>query len=139
MIALVIGLALTVAGQQIAPGAPAPLAAAAPATTAAQAWISLIDQQRWDESWAATGSLFQAQMPQAGWRAAIEPVRAPLGTVTSRSFLASQKLASVPGGPDGEYEVIQFNTRFTHKQEAVETVVLAREGAAWKVAGYFIR
>jgi hypothetical protein len=41
--------------------------------------------------------------------------------------------------PDGEYEVVQFETSFANKAAAVETVVLSREKSGWKVDGYFIR
>jgi hypothetical protein len=33
----------------------------------------------------------------------------------------------------------KFQTNFTHKSGAVETVTLMHEGAGWKLAGYFIR
>ena len=47
---------------------------------------------------------------------------------------------SLPGAPDGEYRVFQFDTSFEHKQTAVETVtaVLETDGS-WRIAGYFIR
>ena len=45
----------------------------------------------------------------------------------------------LPGVPVGDYEVIQFRTRFAQKQDAIETVVMTRDGAAWKVSGYFIK
>jgi hypothetical protein len=46
---------------------------------------------------------------------------------------------SLPGAPDGEYVVMQFNTSYTQKKSAVETVtmVLDKDGK-WHVAGFFI-
>ena len=41
--------------------------------------------------------------------------------------------------PDGQYEVLQFDTDFQNKRSAVETVVLAAEPDGWKVDGYFIK
>jgi hypothetical protein len=49
------------------------------------------------------------------------------------------KAKSLPGAPDGDYEVVQFQTRFANKAAATETVVLSREATGWKVDGYFIR
>jgi len=47
---------------------------------------------------------------------------------------------TLPGAPDGEYVVVQYQTIFTHKKEAVETVVSAREkDGSWKMSGYFIK
>jgi hypothetical protein len=47
---------------------------------------------------------------------------------------------SLPGAPDGEYVVAQFQTEFVHKRSAVETVVSTREkDGSWKITGYFIK
>ena len=47
---------------------------------------------------------------------------------------------SLPGAPDGEYVVLQFDTSFANKKEAVETVtpMLDKDGK-WKVSGYYIK
>jgi hypothetical protein len=47
--------------------------------------------------------------------------------------------SGMPGAPDGDYEVVKFQTSFARKVGATETVVLAREASGWKVDGYFIR
>ncbi|MEO6091758.1 MAG: DUF4019 domain-containing protein [Novosphingobium sp.] len=104
----------------------------------ARAWVSLVDNQDWSGSWRAAGVLFRSQMPETRWPSVIRPVREPLGRVTSRSFHAVTKATSLPGAPDGEYEIIEFQTRFDAR-EAIETVVVARERSGWKVDGYFIR
>ena len=91
------------------------------------------------ESWNAAGALFKSQMPQPRWSSTIQPVREPLGPVASRSLKKITKAASLPGVPDGECEVVQFQTSFVHKADATETVILAREATGWKVDGYFIR
>lgn len=106
---------------------------------AAGAWIGLVDAKHWDESWKAAGSLFKSQMPQARWQTTIQPVREPLGAVLSRSLSNIRKSPSLPGAPDGEYEVIQYHTAFAHKASSTETIVLSHESEGWKVDGYFIR
>jgi Protein of unknown function (DUF4019) len=107
--------------------------------TAAKAWVSLVDAKHWDQSWSAAGTLFKSQMPQARWALTIQPVRDPLGTVSSRSVKSVTKATSLPGAPDGEYEVVEFQTSFAQKIDATETIVLAHEPSGWKVDGYFIR
>jgi len=106
---------------------------------AATAWVSLIDAGRWDESWTSAGTLFQSRMAEPSWAPAIQPVRDPLGAVSSRSMLSVASTTSLPGTPDGHYRVVQFKTSFANKKDATETVVLACEPAGWKVDGYFIR
>jgi hypothetical protein len=130
MLPLLIALALT--SQSSSHPAPADL-------EVARTWVALVDGGRWDESWQAAGNLFRSQMPQARWASTIGPVRLPLGAVSARSLKSVSKTTSLPGAPDGEYEVVQFETRFLSKASATETVVLAHESSGWKVDGYFIR
>lgn len=106
---------------------------------AATDWVSLVDAGRWEDSWAAAGGLFQSRMPQAHWAAAIQPVREPLGAVASRALASTTSSTTLPGAPDGQYQLVQFSTRFANKDDATETVVLACEPSGWKVNGYFIR
>jgi Protein of unknown function (DUF4019) len=75
-----------------------------PDLTAANAWVSLVDSKRSDDSWAAAGTLFKTQMPQARWASIIDPVRTPLGAVSARALMSVTKSNSLPGVPDGEYE-----------------------------------
>lgn len=106
---------------------------------AANLWVSLVDAKRWNESWNAAGALFKSRMPEMRWASTIQPVRDPLGAVSSRSVKSITKTKSLPGAPDGEYEVVQFQTSFANKSAATETVVLSHEASGWKVDGYFIR
>jgi len=106
---------------------------------AAEAWAKLLDQERWGESWRASGSFFRSQINEAKWVAMVQPLRQQLGGVSSRSLKTVSSARTLPGMPDGEYKIIQFATVFASKVDAVETVVLAREGGDWKIEGYFIR
>jgi hypothetical protein len=46
----------------------------------------------------------------------------------------------LPGAPDGEYVVIQFETSFENKKSAIETVTPMIEiNGGWRVSGYFIK
>src|SRR5437763_1552858 len=85
-----------------------------PDLTSANTWVSLVDAKRWDDSWAAAGTLFKSQMPQARWASTIAPVREPLGEVSSRALKSVTKSKSLPGAPDGEYEVVEFQTSFAN-------------------------
>ena len=105
----------------------------------ATAWVGLIDGGQWDQSWAAAGALFQTRMPQPQWASTIQPVREPLGSVSSRSVDNVTDVTSLPGAPDGRYKLVTFATNFAHKKDAKETVVLSCETSGWKVDGYFIR
>jgi hypothetical protein len=105
----------------------------------AETWLTLVDNHNYAESWNEGSSAFRAQVTQQKWSEAMQTVREPLGTMISRKFIRVTKAKSLPGAPDGDYAVIQFQSSFTSKASAVETVTLALEEGKWKTAGYFIR
>jgi hypothetical protein len=45
----------------------------------------------------------------------LKAVRKPLGKVISREVKSKSHHTSLPGAPDGEYVVIQFDTSFENK------------------------
>jgi len=58
----------------------------------------------------------------------------------SRKIIKTQSATSLPGAPDGNYLVMQFDTSFANKKSAVETVTFVREKAGnWRAAGYYIK
>jgi len=118
----------------------APAAENAPASLdAALAWVALVDQGKWHESWQAAAGLFRTQVSDARWAEMVTPVRKPLGAVVSRKFESVLKSKTLPGAPDGDYEILKFQTAFVDRRDSVETIMLVREGSGWRVIGYFIR
>ena len=70
----------------------------------------------------------------------MQAVRTPLGSLISRQVKTQTYKTELPGAPDGEYVVIQFDTSFENKRSAIETVTPMRDkDGAWRVSGYFIR
>ena len=66
--------------------------------------------------------------------------RRPLGKMIKRKLKNKQYMTSLPGAPDGEYVVIQFDTAFENKKEAIETITpLLDTDGKWRVSGYFIK
>lgn len=110
------------------------------AIASAGAWLNLVDQGRYDDSWQQAASNFQKAVPRNQWANSLEAVRKPLGKVIARKLSSKQYTNSLPGAPDGHYVVIQFQTAFEHKKAAVETVtpMLDTDGQ-WRVSGYYIR
>jgi len=104
---------------------------------AAKAWLSLLDAKNWDQSWSSAGAMLKAQGPVSGWASIMQKFREPLGAVSSRELKQVTRTTSLPGMPDGEYEVLAFETNFSVKGKAIENVVLAHEASGWKVNGYW--
>ena len=115
-------------------------AAKASATTAATAWLKLIDAGDYAASWNTAGSFFKDQVTADQWAQRVGPVRQSLGALVSRKLKSTKFLTELPGAPDGQYVIIQYQSSFEHKKSAVETVTpLLDKDGQWRVAGYYIR
>jgi hypothetical protein len=110
------------------------------AQTSVEAWLSLIDNQNYAASWDTAATLFRSAITQEKWQSAAQTARAPLGPLKSRALKSAMSTTTLPGAPDGEYVVFQFNASFDQKAAAVETVTAIREkDGTWHVGGYFIK
>jgi hypothetical protein len=110
------------------------------AQQSAIAWLALVDSGKYADSWQESSSLFKAHVTKEQWTSMASATRDPLGKVTSRKLISTTYTKTLPGAPDGDYVVVQYQTVFEHKQSAVETVtpMLAKDGK-WRVSGYFIK
>jgi hypothetical protein len=115
-------------------------AAVAQAKQAAAAWLKLMDDGKYRDSWEQASTIFKAHVTAERWAEMAAAVRQPLGAVVSREFKLARYLISVPGAPDGEYVVIQYDTVFEHKQAAIETITpMLDPDGQWRVSGYYIK
>jgi hypothetical protein len=107
---------------------------------AARAWLSLVDEGKYAESWNQAATVFKETVTQESWIQSLKSYRQPLGKNKSRTRTSSKYARTLPGAPDGEYVVIQYQSSFEKKQSAVETItpMLDRDGK-WRVSGYYIR
>jgi serine/threonine-protein kinase len=110
------------------------------AVAAARVWLNLVDGGRYATSWEAAAPGFRNAVTQEQWDQAVHSVRTPLGRCLSRTLRSHKLVDSLPGTPKGPYVVLQFETDFEHREDAVETVTpaLGRDDR-WRVASYFIR
>ena len=110
------------------------------ALEAASAWLALIDDGEYAESWKQAASPFRSRMSRDRWVDAVRAAREPLGKLRSRSFLGAVCETGLPGAPDGTYVVIRYRAAFERKASAVETVApMLEQDGIWRVSGYFIR
>jgi hypothetical protein len=110
------------------------------AIEAAESWLSLVDEGLYLESWREGVTYFKNAVSQEQWTQSMVAFRKPLGKTLSRKLTSAQYTTTLPGAPDGEYVVIQYQTSFENKLSAVETVtpMLDKDGS-WKVSGYYIK
>lgn len=109
------------------------------AAASADHFLRLIDSGQYQESWRQTAAIFKSQVAQQQWTEQLQSLRPLLGGAERRTIRSAQRATSLPGAPDGDYVVLQFDTFFEKKKDAIETVTLSHNGEKWLVAGYFIR
>jgi hypothetical protein len=103
-------------------------------------WLALVDAGKYADSWQEASQIFKAAVTKEQWQSALRGSRDPLGKLLSRKVKSATYTKTLPGAPDGEYVVIQYESSFEHKQSAVETITptLDKDGK-WRVSGYFIK
>ncbi len=102
--------------------------------------MAKIDQGKYRESWEAAAEYFKNAVTQEQWVQSLQAVRKPLGHLIVRKVKNTTYTTSLPGAPDGEYVIIQFETSFEHKKTAIETVTpMMDPDGKWRVSGYYIR
>ena len=133
--------------------APEPAAITAPAqdtevVQAARQWLALIDAGDWAGSYAATGQSFKDLNSLDIWTKVASETQPQFGKVTARTVTEVQVKGDdtgrtllseqfVPAPPAG-YQMVKFQTNFSAKPDAVETLTLVQENGQWKVVGYWI-
>ncbi len=110
------------------------------ASKAAESWLKLVDGGEYKHSWNDAAGYFKDRVPEQTWAAQAAAVRKPLGPVLSRTLKRAQYATTLPGAPDGQYVVIQYDSSFQNKKSAVETITpMLDSDGKWHVSGYYIR
>jgi hypothetical protein len=110
------------------------------AILSAEKWLAFVDAQKYPESWNEAGEFFKNAVSQEQWVQSLQAVRKPLGKLITRKVRTKTYRTSLPGAPDGEYVVIEFETSFAQKKTAIETVTpMIDKDGTWRVSGYYIK
>ena len=119
------------------------------ATSTAERWLALIDGADYAESWnqassllksgVQTSVLFRRVASEAEWRSTIAAAQKQLGKVESRSLRSKRYAEELPGEPEGEYVVIEYEASLGGKKNGVEKVILTKDhDGEWRVSRYKI-
>ncbi len=110
------------------------------ALKAAKTWLSLVDAGKYAQSWQEAAAYFRNAVTREHWVQSLQGARQPLGSVISRKVSEKMYTTYLPGAPDGQYVVIQYESSFANKKTAIETVtpMLDKDGT-WRVSGYYIK
>jgi hypothetical protein len=107
-------------------------------TAAGQKWLSLLDDQKYEESWTQAASMFRDQVTQQQWLVSLKRFREPLGPLVSRTTSRVDFTKSLRAAPDGDYAIIHFTTSFKNKTDVTERLTLVKEDGKWQAAAYAI-
>ena len=110
------------------------------AVAAAEKWLALTDLGDYAQAWKDGAEYLKGAVKQEAFAQALQGARKPLGKMVSRKVKTKTYKTSLPGAPDGEYVIVEFESSFENKKEAVETLTptLDKDGT-WRVSGYFIK
>jgi hypothetical protein len=134
---LVLGFVIVLGSIGAARGADSEVAKA---TAVTKSWLALTDAGKYDDGWQAAAEILRGAVTKERFTRDLTGVRTPLGPAQSRKLLTAKRTHQLPGAPDGDYVVIQFETVFKNKAHAVETVTPMKEkDGSWRVSGYFIK
>ena len=110
------------------------------AEAAALQWLSVLDEGRYAESWQNAALLLRNAANKSQFVQSLVGVLGSLGPLQKRESAHSTYYTELPGAPDGEYVVIQFNSSFENKEKAVETLTpMLDVDGKWRVSGYFVK
>jgi len=110
------------------------------AVEAAQKWLALIDAGKAGVAWDVAAPYLKSAVTRPKWIAGMRDARKPYGKLVSRRATKFARAHTMPGAPDGDYAIIEFETVFANGKRATEHLTWTIEGGdAWRVAGYYIR
>lgn len=103
-------------------------------------FLSITDNQAYASSYGETGKLLQDLISKEQWIGAMKASRLDLGYVRARKVTSHQSTNELKGEMLGEFMILKYDTQFSQKASAVETVILMRQGrlGLWKVISYTI-
>ena len=107
---------------------------------AARNWLKSVDSGNYAQSWDDTGNVLKANVARDQWQELLVRNRAPLGSLISRKLKSAEYTTQLPGAPDGQYVVLQYESSFEHKNSASETVTPALDkDGKWRVCLYTVK
>jgi hypothetical protein len=118
--------------------APAVAATAEP-TSSAYEWLTLIDKEKYAESWAEGSTLFRARITEKAWESKTSLFREAVGHILWRDVDSVSLVSELPTMPNGQYAVVRYHSKFEGKADGVEIVNLVLENGLWRVASYTIK
>ena len=107
------------------------------ASAAGQKWLSLLDEQKYEESWTQAGTTFRQEVMKDQWVDGLKQQRRPMGSLVARTASRVDFAKTLRGAPDGEYAIIHYKSELQNRT-ITERLTLVKEDGKWQVAAYAI-
>lgn len=105
--------------------------------SAAEAFLSLIDQDKYQESWAEASTWLRSKSNAIEWAEHAGQIRKPLGVVSHRAFNSVELEDALEDMPEGNYAFVFFDTTLDNSGTASEMVgLMLEDDSTWRVIGY---
>jgi hypothetical protein len=137
-------LTVLTTGMLLSPPAPAQTpvdtaGAVQAADSAARAWLAIVDQGRYLESWDQGALALQLAVTRQRWEEALKQARGPQGPFAGRERISARYATEIPNAPPGRYVLLQYRTEAAGGHVAETVVPMWERERGWRVSGYFIR
>ncbi len=107
------------------------------AQKAAESWMPLWDAGKHAESYELLAQRMRDSISKRQWFVYWSTARKPLGALKSRKLKLAKYIKSLPGVPDQEGAMLQYESSFENKEAVLETFGMMREkDGTWRVANY---
>jgi hypothetical protein len=104
---------------------------------AATDFVTLVDQDRIDETWLGASPLLKFSTNKLIWVNGIQALRSSLGDVENRSPKGFGFTHQLPDAPLGKYAAVAYTSTFS-ATSVEEKVAVQKDQGQWKVTGYFV-
>lgn len=103
----------------------------------AAAWLGLLDNRNFAESWNQAARVFRARITAEAWARQAAALKDRSGDPTYRELMHIEDVTDPTGVPAGEYIRLHFECRCTRAGVIQEYLLMVDEGArGWRVASY---
>jgi hypothetical protein len=108
--------------------------------TAGERWLALIDAGKAGEAWDLASPMMKSSVARNKFVSGVRDMRKAYGKLASRTAVKFARAHSMPGGPDGDYALIEYELTFANGKKASEQLTwMLGLDEQWRVAGYYIR
>jgi hypothetical protein len=111
-----------------------------PLSEDAEQWLRMLDEEKYEEAWQQTTTLFRSAMSYDYFLRFAKHVRRPVTAGALRVVEDEALRNDMPGLPYGPYFDVTFEaTSPTKRTGSSEHIILAPDGCQWKVTSYELK